>query len=146
MCLDWTWCTTDVKPSDTDYKDEYRSQIIKNFLYFGMIISAGPAAFVASLMGFKSLLSIGMFITICGSTVINNGSFLALYIGRSLHGIGAGIVFVIVPNYAAEIAEPKLRSKCFYFMVANSFLGRMREHSHKKKTTKYSINIYTLPV
>lgn len=122
ICLEWTWYATDVETSDinADYNDKYRSQIMKNFLYFGMIVSAGPAAFATSLLGFKSLLVVGMFITISGSIVINNGSFLALYIGQSLHGIGAGIVFVIVPNYAAEMAEPRLRSKYLYFIGTKS--------------------------
>jgi len=123
ICLEWTWCTTDVETSDTnaEYNDKYRSQIMKNFLYFGMIVSAGPAAFVASLLGLKSLLVVGMFITICGSIVINGGSFLALYIGQSLHGVGAGIVFVIVPNYATEMAEPRLRSK--YLCLQNHYIN-----------------------
>lgn len=128
MCL--VCFTTDEETNDTDidYKEKYRSELIKSCLYFGMIISAGPAAFFASLMGLKSLLVVGMLITISGSVVSSIGeSCFALYIERSLHGIGAGIVFVIVPNYGAEMAEPKFRSKSFCFIDVKSFLREARD-------------------
>jgi len=41
------------------------------------------------------------------------GVLMVLYTGRILQGFGAGIVYVIVPNYAAEIADPKIRSEYF---------------------------------
>lgn len=123
MCMEWTcFFATDEKTNDTntDYIEKYGLQLVKSCLYFGMIFSAGPAAFVASLIGLKSLLMAGTLITISGSIVCNLGTYLAMYIGRSLHGIGAGIVFVIVPNYGAEIAEPKFRSKYTFVLLTRN--------------------------
>lgn len=115
MCLEWTWCSEDVETDDfnTNYRNKYRSQVLKNILYFGAIISAGPAAFVTSHFGLKAILAIGLIINLCGSFTIiySTGSILALYIGRIMHGMGTGIVFVVVPNYAVEIADPKLRGE-----------------------------------
>lgn len=121
MCLEWAWYMTDTLIDNYDNDDlcntdKYRLKMIKSLLYFGAIVSAGPAAFFASLLGLKLVLVIGMMITACGSLVIIYMSTMsiAFCIGRIMHGIGTGIVFVIVPNYAAEIAEPKLR--CEYIL------------------------------
>lgn len=116
--MEWTWCSEDVETDDfnTNYMNKYRSQVLKNILYFGAIIAAGPAAFFASLFGFKAVLAIGLVITVCGSFAIifhSTGTILALYIGRIMHGMGAGIVFVVVPNYAVEIADPKIRGEYY---------------------------------
>lgn len=129
MCLEWAWYMTDALIEDYDnndlYKtDKYRLKMIKSLLYFGAIVSAGPAAFFASLLGLKSVLVIGMMITACGSLVIIylSTTSIAFCIGRVMHGIGTGIVFVIVPNYAVEIAEPKLRCEyIFYKSNTNSY-------------------------
>lgn len=125
MCLEWAWFMTDaiIKVCDNgnvygsvENMDKYRFKIIKSLLYTGAIISAGPAAFFASLCGLKLVLVIGMMITMCGSLVIIYLSYLsitsiAFYAGRIMHGIGTGIVFVTVPNYVEEMAEPKIRGK-----------------------------------
>lgn len=89
--------------------------MLKNLLFLGAITSAGPAAIVASLIGLKAVLVIGMLFTLCGSVIImySMGVLMVLYTGRILQGFGAGIVCVIVPNYAAEIADPKIRSEYF---------------------------------
>jgi len=94
----------------------YQLQRLKDLLFFGAITSAGPAAIVASLIGLKAVLVIGMLFTLCGSVIIvySMGVLMVVYTGRIMQGFGAGIVFVIVPNYAAEIAEPKLRSEYYY--------------------------------
>lgn len=126
MCLEWAWYMTDMLIEDYDnddfhYTDKYRLKMIKSLVYFGAVVSAGPAAFFASLLGFKSVLVIGMMITACGSLVIIylSTTSIAFCIGRIMHGIGTGIVFVIVPNYAAEIAEPKLRCEYYIFSKSN---------------------------
>lgn len=113
MCLEWTWCSTDI--------EKYQSKMLKDLLFLGAITSAGPAAIVASLVGLKSVLAIGMVITFCGSVIIvySMGVLTALYTGRILQGFGAGVVCVIVPNFVAEIAEPKFRSK--YFIASNTY-------------------------
>lgn len=120
MCLEWAWCTPTIEIDNPNaHKHEYQMQSLTNVLYFGAIVSAGPAAFVASLLGLRSVLVIGLGITTCGSIVViySTGAFLWLYIGRILHGLGAGIVFVIVPNYTLEIAESKLRGE--YYVKIN---------------------------
>jgi len=96
--------------------------MLKDILFVGAITSAGPAAILASLVGLKPVLVIGMFFTFCGSVIIvySMGVLAVLYIGRILQGFGAGVVCVIVPNFAAEIAEPKFRSK--YFIKSNTFI------------------------
>jgi len=96
--------------------------MLKDLLFLGAIGSAGPAAIVASLVGLKSVLVIGMVFTFCGSVIIvySMGVLTVLYIGRILQGFGTGVVCVIVPNYVAEIAEPKFRSK--YFFESNTFI------------------------
>lgn len=115
LCLEWTWCTVNAEKDNpiAHSKHTYQTQALNDLLYFGIIVSAGPAAFVSSLLGLKSALVIGLVITTCGSIVIiySTGALLWLYIGRIMHGLGAGFVFVIVPNYASEIAEPKFRGK-----------------------------------
>lgn len=107
MCLEWTWCTTNI--------EMYQTLRLKNLLFLGAITSAGPAAIIASLIGLKAVLVIGMLFTFCGSVIImySMGVLMVLYTGRILQGFGAGIVCVIVPNYAAEIADPKIRSEYF---------------------------------
>lgn len=125
MCLEWAWCTVNIDDDNQNVhsKHEYQRQALNNLLYFGMIISAGPAAFVVSLLGLRSVLVIGLGLTTCGSIVIiySTGTLLWLYIGRILHGLGAGIVFVVVPNYSLEIAEPKLRGDYIICLLIKLF-------------------------
>jgi len=107
MCLEWTWCTTEI--------EKYQSKLLKDLLFLGAIARAGPAAILASLVGPKPVLVIGMVLTFCGSVIIvySMGVLTVLYTGRILQGFGAGVVWVVVPNYVAEIAEPKFRSKYY---------------------------------
>ncbi|CAI6358170.1 unnamed protein product [Macrosiphum euphorbiae] len=115
MCFEWTWCSTDI--------EKYQSKMLKDLLFLGAITSAGPAAILASLVGLKLVLVIGMIFTFCGSVIIvySMGVLAVLYMGRILQGFGAGVVCVIVPNFSAEIAEPKFRSK--YFNESNTFIS-----------------------
>lgn len=113
VCLEWTW------HNDDDVKTECNwyatKNMLKSILYAGTIISAGPAALVASMQTkLKEVLIIGIILTLCGSIVLmmcSASAMLTLITGRILHGMGAGIVCVVVPNYAAEITEPKYRGK-----------------------------------
>lgn len=127
MCLGWTYCAMNVESDDCReyYKEKHQSQVLNNFQYFGAICSAGTAAFVASRFGFKKVLIAGLIITMCGSIAIKyvKGVFFPLLIGRVLHGFGTGIVFVIVPNYAAEIAEPSVRGNFFNNNEINMIYG-----------------------
>lgn len=115
MSLEWTWCSDDVKTDnfDINYRNKHGSQVLENILFVGMIIGAGPAAFISSNIGLKTTLVMGMMNTILGSYSIlysdYSGIIPYLWIGRIMHGIGAGFIFVIVPNYAVEIANPKIR-------------------------------------
>lgn len=112
MCLEWTCCTIE-SPSIIRNNQQHRSNVLKSCMYFGAIISAGPAAFIASLKGLRAMLIIALLITISGSILITYSpdALLSLCSARILHGLATGIVFVIVPNYAAEMAEPKFRGK-----------------------------------
>ncbi|XP_026820704.1 facilitated trehalose transporter Tret1-2 homolog [Rhopalosiphum maidis] len=122
MCLEWTWCTTSI--------EMYQTLRLKDLLFLGAITSAGPAAIVASLVGLKAVLVIGMLFTLCGSVIIvySMGILMVLYIGRILQGFGAGIVCVIVPNYAAEIADPKIRSLLIGFHYIHMLIGMIFSH------------------
>jgi len=113
MCLEWTW------HNDDDVKTECNwyatKNMLKSILYAGAIISAGPAALIASMQAkLREVLIIGIILTLCGSIVLitcSASAMLTLITGRILHGMGAGIVCVVVPNYAAEITEPKYRGE-----------------------------------
>jgi len=97
--------------------------MLNDLLFLGAITGAGPAAIVGSLVGLKQVLVIGMVFTFCWSVIIvySMDVLAVLYVARILQGFGAGIVCVIVPNFAAEIAEPKFRSK--YFIESNTFIS-----------------------
>lgn len=110
MCLEWTYCA--VESPDTAISNiKYQSYVLKSCLYFGAVISAGPAAFMASKKGLRAMLVIALLITLSGSLLLTYTPDMLLLqcSARILHGLATGIVFVIVPNYAAEIAEPKFR-------------------------------------
>lgn len=115
MCLDWTWSMAVAKTNDCVNYRYNHMKILKSTLYFGAVISAGPAAFIVSLAGLKAVLLAGSSIMAIGSAVLiySANKLLWLYVGRLLHGLGVGIVFVVVPNYASEISKPKPRSKHF---------------------------------
>lgn len=115
MCLEWTWSMAVVKTNDCAYYRYNHMKILKSTVYFGAIISAGPAAFVASLAGFKAVLFASSSIMAMGSAVLiySANKLSWLYVGRLLHGLGVGIVLVVVPNYASEISKPKTRSENF---------------------------------
>lgn len=117
MCLEWVWYVADTKTNDCAYCScKYYSKMLKNVLYLGAMVSAGPAAFAASLTGLKTVLFTGMSATALGSAVITYSEEFSLpwlCVGRMLHGLGAGTVFVIVPNYASELSKSKTRSKHF---------------------------------
>ncbi|XP_025193472.1 facilitated trehalose transporter Tret1-2 homolog [Melanaphis sacchari] len=110
MCLEWTWYDDDVK---TKHNLGVSESTIKTLMYVGVIISAGPAALIASMQKkLREVLIIGIFLTLCGSIIFmafSISALLTLITGRILHGMGAGIVCVVVPNYSAEITEPKYR-------------------------------------
>ncbi|KAL4084714.1 hypothetical protein QTP88_027636 [Uroleucon formosanum] len=110
MCLEWTRRDDDVITENEWSTSEYMS---KTLIYGGAIISAGPAALIASMQTkLREVLTIGTLFTLCGSIVLmtcSTGALSTLIIGRILHGMGAGVVCVVVPNYAAEITEPKYR-------------------------------------
>jgi len=114
MCLEWTWHDDDVTTENDWSTSENMS---KTLIYGGAIISAGPAALIASMQTkLREVLTIGTLITLCGSIVLmtcSTSALSTLITGRILHGIGAGIVCVVVPNYAAEITEPKYRGENF---------------------------------
>ncbi|XP_025194293.1 sugar transporter ERD6-like 6 [Melanaphis sacchari] len=117
MCLEWTWCTRSI--------EMYQIFRLKDLFFLGAITSAGPAAIVGSLVGLKAILVIGMIFTFCGSVIIlySMGALMILYIGRILQGFGAGIVCVIVPNYAAEISDPKIRNLLTGFHYIQFLIG-----------------------
>ncbi|CAI6364419.1 unnamed protein product [Macrosiphum euphorbiae] len=110
MCLEWTVHDDDVTTENDWSTSENMS---KTLIYGGAIISAGPAALIASMQTkLREVLTIGTLFTLCGSIVLmtcSTDALSTLITGRILHGMGAGIVCVIVPNYAAEITEPKYR-------------------------------------
>lgn len=111
MCLEWTRRDYDVITENDWSTSESMS---KTLIYGGAIISAGPAALIASMQTkLREVLIIGILFTLCGSIILvySTGALSTLIIGRILHGMGAGIVWVIVPNYAAEITEPKYRGE-----------------------------------
>lgn len=114
MCLEWTRRDDDVITENEWSTSEYMS---KTLIYGGAIISAGPAALIASMQTkLREVLTIGTLFTLCGSIVLmtcSTGALSTLIIGRILHGMGAGVVCVVVPNYAAEITEPKYRGENF---------------------------------
>jgi len=108
MCLEWT--------RHDDENDWSTSEnMSKTLIYGGAIISAGPASLIASMQTkLREVLTIGTLLTLCGSIVLmtcSTGAMSTLITGRILHGMGAGIVCVVVPNYAAEITEPKYRGE-----------------------------------
>lgn len=115
MCLEWTWSTAAAKIDDCAYYRYNHLKILKSTLYFGAVISAGPTAFVSSLAGLRAVLFASSSITAIGSAVIMYSADILswLYVGRLLQGLGVGIVFVAVPNYASEISKPKPRSEHF---------------------------------
>ncbi|CAI6364420.1 unnamed protein product [Macrosiphum euphorbiae] len=112
MCLEWTVHDDDVTTENDWSTSENMS---KTLIYGGAIISAGPAALIASMQTkLREVLTIGTLFTLCGSIVLmtcSTDALSTLITGRILHGMGAGIVCVIVPNYAAEITEPKYRGE-----------------------------------
>lgn len=114
MCLECTRRDDDVITENDWSTSENMS---KTLIYGGAIISAGPAALIASMQTkLREVLTIGILFTLCGSIVLTTCSTSApstLIIGRILHGMGAGVVCVVVPNYAAEITEPKYRGENF---------------------------------
>lgn len=115
--MEWAWYVTDVKTDDCAYDNyEYHAKMLKNILYLGAMVGAGSAAFAASLVGLKTVLFSGLSATAFGSTVIaySADALPWLCVGRILHGLGAGTVFVVVPNYASEMSEPKTRSERFF--------------------------------
>lgn len=114
MCLEWAWYVTNVKTDDCAYCScKYYLKMLKNVLYLGAMVSAGSTAFAASLAGLKTVLFTGLSVTALGSAVITYSAEALpwLCVGRILHGLGAGAVFVVVPNYASEISKPKIRSE-----------------------------------
>jgi len=112
MCLEWTPRNDDVL-AENDWRTS--ENMSKTLIYGGAIISAGPAALIASMQTkLREVLTIGILFTLCGSIVLmtcSNSSLSTLITGRILHGMGAGIVCVVVPNYAAEITESKYRGE-----------------------------------
>lgn len=110
MCLEWR---NDDGETENDWSTS--ENMSKTLIYGGAIISAGPAALIASMQTkLREVLIIGMLFTLCGSIIVlmcSTGALSTLITGRILHGMGAGIVCVVVPNYAAEITEPKYRGR-----------------------------------
>lgn len=115
MCLDWTWNMAVARTNDCACYRYNHMKILKSTVYFGAIVSAGPAAFVASLAGLKAMLFASSSIMAIGSAVIiySANKLSWLYVGRLLHGLGVGIAFVVVPNYASEISNSKTKSEHF---------------------------------
>jgi len=111
MCMEWTKRNYDAIMENDWSTSENMS---KTLIYGGAIISAGPAALIASMqVKLREVLIIGILFTLCGSIILvySTGTFSTLITGRILHGMGAGIVWVIVPNYAAEITDLKYRGE-----------------------------------
>ena len=110
MCLEWRG---DYTVTENDWSTS--ENMLKSLVYVGAIISAGPAALITSMQTkLKEVLIIGILFTLCGSIVLmtcSTGALSTMITGRILHGMGAGIVCVVVPNYAAEITEPKYRGE-----------------------------------
>ncbi|XP_060851565.1 facilitated trehalose transporter Tret1-2 homolog [Rhopalosiphum padi] len=129
MCLEWTWQNDDLK---TECNWSAFENMSKTLIYVGAIISAGPAALVASMQTkLREVLIIGIFFTLCGSIVLMTCSISALstlVAGRILHGMGAGIVCVVVPNYAAEITEPKYRDVLIGLHHVHLLCGMILSH------------------
>lgn len=99
---------------DECHSQKSQSKMCSDVFYFGIVVSAGLVAFFASQVGHKALLIFGTVITTFGSIAViglTSGPMTMVYYGRLLQGIFAGFVFVIVPNYASEIAETERRGE-----------------------------------
>ncbi|CAH1738774.1 unnamed protein product [Aphis gossypii] len=146
MCLEWTW------HNDDDIKTECNwyatKNMLKSILYAGAIISAGPAALIASMQAkLREVLIIGIILTLCGSIVLmtcSASAMLTLITGRILHGMGAGIVCVVVPNYAAEITEPKYRDVLIGLHHIHLLSGMILSHIADEYCMYSYVNIGTV--
>lgn len=119
MCLEGSWRTND---AGTEYDKNKLSEMSKTLLYIGAIVSAGPAAFIASMQNkLREVLIIGMWFTLGGSILItfSTDALRTLIFGRIFHGIGAGIVCVIVPNYASEFTDSQYRGDLWILLSLN---------------------------
>ncbi|XP_022169793.1 sugar transporter ERD6-like 6 [Myzus persicae] len=140
MCLEWR---NDDGETENDWSTS--ENMSKTLIYGGAIISAGPAALIASMQTkLREVLIIGMLFTLCGSIIVlmcSTGALSTLITGRILHGMGAGIVCVVVPNYAAEITEPKYRDVLTGLHPVFLLSGMMLSHFADDYCTYSHVNI-----
>lgn len=94
--------------------------IVQSSFFYGYLLSQIPGGYASSLFGGRRILPLGVGLWSAATAALPTvaGSLPALYISRSLVGLGEGVAPSAATDIVARIIDPSERSRAISFIFA----------------------------